>query len=494
MEKNNKKKKILKVSGLIALFLIVFGLSYALFQVTLNGTKKVKLKTGKLELQLLDENNSPIYVTGQNSESSFAINLENQVPESDEVGLDQEGFTFKLKNTGNVKAKYTIYLDDVVLGTDETRIDDGYVKYALTKNGTESTPALVSSMVVDNARELDKGVIETDNTTNTYTLKIWIDEAATNAAMDKVFSATLRVEAVQYVQTGPFEDGTFAAALYNKGVVGEYNATISKIPDACSVEHEESGLYKYTDEAGTTTYAYRGLPEDNYVSFADQTWRILRIQEDGTVKLIRDEAVNYENSDYDAGSSDTVNGVTYRRVQYNKTSSSDDDSKYSTSNIKSYVEAWYNDTMTSYDSKIATNEYCSDRTENHNSFVYQNWYSDWSTLYGLYNSMDSDGMISPSMTCTAEKISSKVALITVDEFALSSGSEDNYLIKNYYYFTMSSAGLNVSDSMVYYIRSNCEYDYCPSSDNATVIPIITLKVNVLPSSGDGTSEHPYVIS
>ena len=43
--KKDKRKKILKISGLIGLFLLVFGLSYALFTVTLNGTKKVKVKT-----------------------------------------------------------------------------------------------------------------------------------------------------------------------------------------------------------------------------------------------------------------------------------------------------------------------------------------------------------------------------------------------------------------------------------------------------------------
>ena len=193
MAKKDKRKKILKVVGLIGLFLIVFGLSYALFTVTLNGTKKVKIKTGKLELQLLDKNNNPIYSTSNNSETSYEINLDNQVPVSDEVGLDSTAFEFKLKNTGNIKASYTIYLDDVALESGEERIDDEYIRYSLTKNGSEENPQGLSS------RELDKGVIDEDNTIYTYTLKIWIAEDATNEAMDKVFNATLRVEGTQYV-------------------------------------------------------------------------------------------------------------------------------------------------------------------------------------------------------------------------------------------------------------------------------------------------------
>ena len=47
----NKDKKVIKVIGLFGLFLLVFGLSYSLFQVTLNGIKKVKISSGKLELK-----------------------------------------------------------------------------------------------------------------------------------------------------------------------------------------------------------------------------------------------------------------------------------------------------------------------------------------------------------------------------------------------------------------------------------------------------------
>ena len=111
--KKEKKKSILTVTALLGLFLIVFGVAYALFQVTLNGTKKVKLATGTLELKLLDANNNPIYVTNQNSQSSYAIELNNQVPVNDTAGLSTEGFTFKLQNSGTISASYVIYLDDV---------------------------------------------------------------------------------------------------------------------------------------------------------------------------------------------------------------------------------------------------------------------------------------------------------------------------------------------------------------------------------------------
>ena len=263
MNKKDKRKKILKVAGLIGLFLIVFGLSYALFTVTLNGTKKVKIKTGKLELQLLDSNNNPIYITDQNNTTSYEIDLDNQVPVSDEVGLDSTAFEFKLKNTGNIKASYTIYLDDVALETGESRIDDEYIRYSLTKNGSEENPQALTS------RKLDEGTIDTDNATNTYTLKIWVAEDATNEAMDKVFNATLRVEGTQYVAPPASEYGveiasaqlseTITATYYQPEGTGYNNADkLKRMSNVKKIDNEE------TYEGGTLVISGSGvLPGDS---------------------------------------------------------------------------------------------------------------------------------------------------------------------------------------------------------------------------------------
>ena len=267
MEKKDKKKKILKVSGLVALFLVVFGLSYALFTVTLNGTKKVKIKTGKLELQLLDSENNPIYVTGQNNESSFAINLDNQVPVDDATGLSTEGFTFKLKNTGSIDARYTIYLDDVALESGENRLPDSAVRYSLTKNESEENPSDLTSVGTNPNRKLDEGVIKKD-TTNTYTLKVWIDEDAGNEAMNKVFNTTLRVEGSQYVE--PKVDygekiaekqisDTITATYYQpEGTGYNSNSSVKRMSNVEKIDNEE----RY--EGGTLVISGEGeIPSDS---------------------------------------------------------------------------------------------------------------------------------------------------------------------------------------------------------------------------------------
>ena len=91
--KNTRKNKIIKVTALLGLFLLVFGISYALFSVVLEGTKKNKISTGTLSLKLTDlEGNDEKNM----SEGTMAINLENAYPMSNEEGLEQTSYEFKI--------------------------------------------------------------------------------------------------------------------------------------------------------------------------------------------------------------------------------------------------------------------------------------------------------------------------------------------------------------------------------------------------------------
>ena len=505
MEKKSNKK-VLKVIGLLGLFLLVFGLSYALFTVTLNGTKKVKVKTGKLELQLLDENNQDIT---DPENAGYVINLDNAVPTSDEDGLQTSAFTFKLKNNGSIDASYTIYLDDVALESGENRLPDSAVRYSLTKNGSSDNPQDLTTIGTNPNRKLDEGIIKKD-ATNTYTLKIWIDEEAGNEAMGKAFYATLRVEGLQ--DTSGLKEDTFAYNLYVKDYIGTLTMPVQN--GYSKYKYERSGLYKYTDSENTTTYVYRGLPEDNYVSFANQTWRILRIQEDGTVKIITDSPIEYENSEYD-------NGICqggcrpFRIIKYNK-NNSDHSGEYSGSNVESYINAWYNDEMLEYDDRIVTNAYCSDRYEPvEPSPLRQKMFygSTYIHLYGIWNRgdiVDGKFMCYPSISCNInDEVNAKAALITADEYVLSGGvgrfmsnevSNNTYLAKIYEKYWTMSPSMVVLDrtvkSLVYTAGTfNADADYV---DNDYIVigvrPVITLKANTTTASGDGTSEHPYVIS
>ena len=182
MFKKVKDKKIRIILILVCALILFMGASFAWLGIQLTGNSNV-LKAGSLSLYL-DES------------ATEGINIEYAIPTSDNKGLSQEGYTFKLVNDGTVATNYVIYLDDLALEENETRMLDSVVKYSLTKNGEQGETTLLTAIGTNPERVVDLGTIE-PNTTNTYTLKLWMDYNATNEVMDTVFYAKLRVEAEQ---------------------------------------------------------------------------------------------------------------------------------------------------------------------------------------------------------------------------------------------------------------------------------------------------------
>ena len=176
----NKNKKITKQLFALALVLLVLlGGTYAWLTLQVTGEKTNVLRAGTLSLVLDDT-------------TSEGIKLEKAVPISDEKGKTGTEYTFTLQNKGTKAVSYTIYLDDVVLEASETRMDDSKVKYQLTKNSKE-TVALLNTL---SDKVLDSGEIA-GSTTNTYSLRVWIDSAAENEVMGTILYKQLRVEATQ---------------------------------------------------------------------------------------------------------------------------------------------------------------------------------------------------------------------------------------------------------------------------------------------------------
>ena len=63
-----------------------------------------------------------------------------------------------------------------------------------------------------------------------------------------------------------------------------------------SYDTSESGLYAASDDNGTSYY-YRGAVGGNYVKFADKYFRIIRVNGDGTVRMIYDGTTAHQNGE-----------------------------------------------------------------------------------------------------------------------------------------------------------------------------------------------------
>ena len=176
-DKIMSNKELIVAIAVVLVFLATC--SYAWLTIRKISDKTNILRAGTLSLVLDDT-------------TSEGIKLEKAVPISDEKGKTGTEYTFTLQNKGSKAASYTIYLDDVALEASETRMEDSKVKYQLTKNSNE-TVALLNTL---SDKILDSGEIA-GSTTNTYSLRVWIDSAAGNEVMGTILYKELRVEATQ---------------------------------------------------------------------------------------------------------------------------------------------------------------------------------------------------------------------------------------------------------------------------------------------------------
>jgi len=244
---------------------------------------------------------------------------------------------------------------------------------------------------------------------------------------------------------------------------------------------DASGLYVSTDtNSGEVTYYFRGDVKNNFVKFANQTWRIIRINEDGTVRIILNGRINdltyFFNNKFN----------TYDKMYYSNSDAA-----------KTTLDNWYKTNIKGkgYDSYISTECFCEQiKVKYHNSFTGGN------ATFEKYQSYI------PNFKCVNDGndkgiLNLKVGLISYDEVALAGGyykqNNNNYYLYNGVNigWTTSPAGFwdDGATAYVWAVGVNGDPDwYYISSLKASLRPVINLKCDVL-ATGTGTSSDPYVV-
>ena len=189
----NKKKKIIIVSIVSIVLIVVLALatSYALFNINITKNKIFRITMGNLELTMNDDNNTL-------TDGKIVVNR--MVPMKDTTGMEQDGYTFSLTNTGTINAQYAIYLDDVTLNNLPNgitgRLDNDLVRINLTNTTTNTSNTYTLSEISNRIVEI--GTLSAGaNNTNNYILRIWMDYSADNSAQNKYFAAKLRIDSFQ---------------------------------------------------------------------------------------------------------------------------------------------------------------------------------------------------------------------------------------------------------------------------------------------------------
>ncbi len=175
------------------------------------------------------------------------------------------------------------------------------------------------------------------------------------------------------------EVDTTSSTSYNYITLADY---YSSTDDS---ESTGSGLYKSTDDDGDSYY-FRGNV-NNYVSFANQLWRVIRVNGDGTIRLLYNTDIN-KSAFNNVNDDEKYSGYTYDNANVctkeNPCSSSFDaknnlfvnNMNMTNSDVKTYLENWYISNLKLYDNYISLESYCNDTTGNNGG---------GSSYYGAYD-------------------------------------------------------------------------------------------------------------
>ena len=310
--------------------------------------------------------------------------------------------------------------------------------------------------------------------------------------------------------------------------VNSYTPDFTK--SACdddSCESHEKGIYETTDYDGNPTYYYRGSVTNNYVKFAGYYWRIIRINSNGSVRMIYDGTSAHENGEasedrqYDAsrfniGSNDNMYvGYMYTNGEAHGTNTS--------STIKINVDKFYTDKLMSYAAKLDTNVgFCGDRSSlNLQPGVGTGMITTYNKGYVRVEES------APTLSCentndyytvvTSENgnkaLTYPIGLITTDEvmFAGHAGgifdgtyndmksNNKSYLTTGSWFITMTPAGgynlygVDYWNALIFVIASSGNFDDSSVYNTIPFRPVINIRSDVA-ITGSGTITNPYIIN
>ena len=309
--------------------------------------------------------------------------------------------------------------------------------------------------------------------------------------------------------------------------VNTYTPDFSKSAcDDSTCESHEKGIYETQDDDGTSYY-YRGSVENNYVKFAGYYWRIIRINGNGSIRMIYDGTSAHDNGessiDRQYGTSnfnpDNNNnmyvGYMYTSGQVHGLGTS--------STIKNANDSFYTSKIASYASFIDTSQgFCGDRSTLNNLSgagtgtiitYYKSYLRISANIPSLLCENSTDYYTISSASSGNKALTYPIGLITADEI-LFSGYSGNifdgaynyqkkavnaYITTNNNLWTMTPVGFyntfgsNYFRSFVFGIYTEVGLDDTNTYNSFGLRPVINLRSN-LKYTSEGTKNNPYVPS
>ena len=485
---------------LFTLFSLVFiGVGYAVISsnLKLNGSMTLNKITWDVHFENFEElyNNTVTYTkTISNNNTSLTYN----------VNLNKPGdifeFTIDVVNNGNIDAMLS-NIGSNGLTSAQQQVMDYSLKYL---DGT--TPTVKDSLKVGEVETFVVSVKTKANITNSQL-------NATDTNLTLTFTPT-------YAQ----DDGTSTRRNDNlSSTIIKLNGGKAAIEAKGTPQARESvttkvGMYYIMDDYGKS-YFYRGLVDDNNIIFNDICWKIIRINGNGTIRVIYNGLASNNTCNATGTSTEIGNSVfnlsgdnTYIGYMHGNASSTtynDTHKNLYNSNIKTTIDTWYENNIsnTNYKKYISDTLFCNDRTAVTGTGI-------GTSITNYYGPKDRYDHSNSVLTCTNKndrftvhdnslgngQLKYPTSLISLDEVHLS-GTKYNsenisfYLYTSSGYWTLGASDYNDSDkSMIFGVMNNGSIAPQESNTQLGVRPVINLKQGIKITSGDGTQNTPYVIN
>ena len=385
-------------------------------------------------------------------------------------------------------------------------------------SGTTS-PTLSSSTHEYSYTKLIQNEFYNSSQSKDYYIVLWISETGVMQTDQGGFNGVVTVGDTTSVEFPS------ASSTLTKLNLTETSGTPDFSKTSCSDGCEETtvGLFKAEDDFGDSYY-FRGDVENNYVYFADKYWRIIRINGDGSVRMIYAGTSAHPNGYDDSSTYDTRIGTSafnssnddnaYVGYMYGTISASTYAAAHANTNdsiIKTYLDDWYNTNIkgTTNEQYIADTIYCNDRELQNGTGA-----GTTASYYKAYNRNYTNK--TPTLKCNQENdrftVNSKVSgitgngaltnpigLITIDEVAYagglrSTGNSKYYLYTNNYYWTMSPVFFDGSSANGFGVGRTGLFEIYSVNSGASggVRPVISISPDDL--VGSGTMDDPFHIA
>ena len=256
----------------------------------------------------------------------------------------------------------------------------------------------------------------------------------------------------------------------------------------------------WTNGGKGITYYYTGNP-NNWIEFAGFYWRIIRINGDGSIRMIyQGTSANTRGTETQIGTS-AFNSSTDNKTYVGLVFDGVNQHGYGTnSTIMNTLNTWYNNNLASYEAAYIDIEtgFCSDR-----NLAVGSYWTDSSPSYAPYDRLSGPA----SLQCHNEDILSQIngklpnpiGLVTIDEAILTGITWNNvntgsYLYTEQTYWTMSPSTFNFpySGAVVLLVNSNGDLDAQDVDIMYGVRPVINIRADVA-LSGSGTTSDPFKV-